>query len=73
MRSTATLEGDEWVLHGTKAFVTNLGESLHEEVRGTGVHVTTLRGTYEELADAFQRLVDSYVDAKYPKRAGVTA
>ena len=34
-----------------------------------GAHVTTLRGTYEELAHAFQHLVDSYVDSKYPKRA----
>ena len=30
------------VYAATKAFVTNFGESLHEEVRGTGVHVTTL-------------------------------
>ena len=30
------------VYAATKAFVTSLGESLHEEVRGTGVHVTTL-------------------------------
>jgi short-subunit dehydrogenase len=27
---------------GTKAFVTNFGESLHEELRGTGVTLTTL-------------------------------
>ena len=26
----------------TKAYVTSLSESLHEEVRGTGVHVTAL-------------------------------
>ena len=26
----------------TKAYVTSLTESLHEEVRGTGVHVTAL-------------------------------
>jgi hypothetical protein len=30
------------VYAATKAFVTNLSESLHEEVRGTGVHVTAL-------------------------------
>ena len=30
------------VYAATKAFVTSLGESLHEEARGTGVHVTTL-------------------------------
>ncbi len=30
------------VYAATKAYVTSLGESLHEEARGTGVHVTTL-------------------------------
>ncbi len=30
------------VYAATKAYVTNLTESLHEEVRGTGVHVTAL-------------------------------
>lgn len=30
------------VYTATKAYVTNLSESLHEEVRGTGVHVTAL-------------------------------
>ncbi len=38
-----------------------------------GRHVTTLRGTYEELAAAFQTLVDDYVERKYrrllPSRA----
>src|SRR5687767_12919168 len=33
-----------------------------------GEHVTTLRGTYDELAAEFQRLVDSYVDARYAKK-----
>src|SRR3954465_12463217 len=33
-----------------------------------GEHVTTLRGNYDELAAEFQRLVDAYVDTKYPKR-----
>jgi (E)-4-hydroxy-3-methylbut-2-enyl-diphosphate synthase len=33
-----------------------------------GRHVTTLRGTYEELAGAFQRLVDEYVETTYAKR-----
>jgi (E)-4-hydroxy-3-methylbut-2-enyl-diphosphate synthase len=31
-----------------------------------GRHVTTLRGTYDELAAAFQQLVDDYIAAKYP-------
>src|SRR6266487_3914265 len=30
-----------------------------------GEHVTTLRGTYEELAGEFQRLIDQYVEQKY--------
>jgi (E)-4-hydroxy-3-methylbut-2-enyl-diphosphate synthase len=34
-----------------------------------GEHVTTLRGTYEELAEEFQRLVDSYVATKYQRRS----
>jgi (E)-4-hydroxy-3-methylbut-2-enyl-diphosphate synthase len=34
-----------------------------------GRHATTLRGTYDELADAFQRLVDDYVAATYAKKA----
>src|SRR5436190_3871824 len=36
-----------------------------------GQHVTTLRGTYEELAAAFQRLVDDYVATKYRLRSTV--
>src|SRR6187431_39008 len=33
-----------------------------------GEHVTTLRGTYEELDRAFRELVDTYVASKYPAR-----
>ena len=33
-----------------------------------GRHVTTLRGTYDELASAFQRLVDDYVEHTYARR-----
>jgi (E)-4-hydroxy-3-methylbut-2-enyl-diphosphate synthase len=35
-----------------------------------GQHHTTLRGSYEELAIAFQTLVDDYVAGKYPARVG---
>ena len=31
-------------------------------------HFTTLRGTYEELAEGFRSLVDNYVATRYPKR-----
>ncbi|MBI3399967.1 MAG: flavodoxin-dependent (E)-4-hydroxy-3-methylbut-2-enyl-diphosphate synthase [Acidobacteria bacterium] len=34
-----------------------------------GRHVTTLRGTYDELAAAFQRLVDDYVVTNYARKA----
>ena len=33
-----------------------------------GRHVTTLRGTYEELSSAFERLVEDYVAATYPRK-----
>ena len=33
-----------------------------------GEHHSTLRGSYEELAAAFQTLVDDYVDTKYAKK-----
>jgi (E)-4-hydroxy-3-methylbut-2-enyl-diphosphate synthase len=33
-----------------------------------GQHHTTLRGTYEELAAAFQQLVDTYVATHYARR-----
>jgi (E)-4-hydroxy-3-methylbut-2-enyl-diphosphate synthase len=34
-----------------------------------GEHVTTLRGTSDELAAEFQRLIDQYVEEKYARRA----
>src|SRR3982075_3788709 len=34
-----------------------------------GHHVKTLRGTYDELAAEFQRLVDAYVETTYVKKA----
>jgi (E)-4-hydroxy-3-methylbut-2-enyl-diphosphate synthase len=33
-----------------------------------GQHYTTLRGTYDELSDAFRALVDDYVAARYPRK-----
>ena len=43
------------------------GEAPNCPVFIDGEHVTTLRGTYEELAAAFQKLLDDYVDSKYQK------
>jgi (E)-4-hydroxy-3-methylbut-2-enyl-diphosphate synthase len=42
------------------------GESPNCPIYVDGQHVTTLRGTYEELAAAFQKLIDDYVERKYP-------
>jgi (E)-4-hydroxy-3-methylbut-2-enyl-diphosphate synthase len=44
------------------------GEAPHCPVFIDGVHATTLRGTYEDLAAAFQELVDTYVATHYPPR-----
>jgi (E)-4-hydroxy-3-methylbut-2-enyl-diphosphate synthase len=46
------------------------GEAPNCPIFIDGEHVTTLRGTYNELADEFQRLVDAYVGSKYPPRIG---
>jgi (E)-4-hydroxy-3-methylbut-2-enyl-diphosphate synthase len=46
------------------------GEAPNCPIYIDGEHVTTLRGTYEELAAEFQRLVDTYVATRYtPRRA----
>ncbi|MGE5244438.1 MAG: flavodoxin-dependent (E)-4-hydroxy-3-methylbut-2-enyl-diphosphate synthase [Betaproteobacteria bacterium] len=44
------------------------GEAPNCPVFIDGVHTTTLRGTYDELAAAFQRLVDEYVETRYARR-----
>jgi (E)-4-hydroxy-3-methylbut-2-enyl-diphosphate synthase len=44
------------------------GEAPNCPVFIDGEHVTTLRGTYDELAAAFQTLVDEYVETKYSRR-----
>jgi (E)-4-hydroxy-3-methylbut-2-enyl-diphosphate synthase len=45
------------------------GEAPNCPVFIDGEHVTTLRGNYDELAAAFQKLVDDYVERKYGKKA----
>ena len=45
------------------------GEAPNCPVYIDGRHVTTLRGTYDELAVAFRQLVDNYVETKYPRRS----
>jgi (E)-4-hydroxy-3-methylbut-2-enyl-diphosphate synthase len=42
------------------------GESPNCPVFVDGKHVTSFRGTYDELATAFQALVDDYVERTYP-------
>src|SRR6478609_7737461 len=44
------------------------GEAPNCPVFIDGVHATTLKGTYDELALAFQKLLDDYVESKYAKR-----
>ena len=44
------------------------GEEPHCPVYIDGKHFTTLKGTYDELAEGFRRLVDDYVATKYPRR-----
>ena len=43
------------------------GEAPNCPVYIDGEHVTTLRGTYEELAVAFQKLLDDYVERTYAR------
>ena len=44
------------------------GEAPSCPVYIDGQKFTTLKGTHEELAEAFRRLVDDYVATKYPKK-----
>jgi (E)-4-hydroxy-3-methylbut-2-enyl-diphosphate synthase len=44
------------------------GEAPNCPVYIDGQHATTLRGTYEELAEAFRQLVDNYVETKYARK-----
>jgi uncharacterized protein len=60
------------VYAATKAYVTSLSESLHEEVRGTGVHVTALcpgltRTEFQSVSNS-----DSYTN-QIPSMAWMTA
>lgn len=45
------------------------GESPNCPIFIDGQHHSTLRGTYEELSEAFRALVDDYVETKYPRKA----
>ena len=45
------------------------GEAPSAPVYIDGERVLTLRGTYDELAAAFQQLVDTYVATTYAKKA----
>jgi (E)-4-hydroxy-3-methylbut-2-enyl-diphosphate synthase len=44
------------------------GEAPNCPIYIDGEHVTTLRGTYQELSLLFQQLVDDYVEHKYARR-----
>jgi (E)-4-hydroxy-3-methylbut-2-enyl-diphosphate synthase len=47
------------------------GEAPHCPVFIDGEHFTTLRGTYDELAEGFRVLVDNYVATHYPVKQPV--
>jgi (E)-4-hydroxy-3-methylbut-2-enyl-diphosphate synthase len=47
------------------------GEAPTCPVYVDGQHFTTLRGTYDELSEAFRALVDDYVATKYPRKDGI--
>ena len=44
------------------------GEAPHCPVYIDGEHVTTLRGSYDELAEGFRALIDNYVVTRYRRR-----
>jgi len=46
------------------------GEAPNCPVFVDGHHYTTLKGTYEELDEAFRQLVDTYVETKYASKSG---
>jgi (E)-4-hydroxy-3-methylbut-2-enyl-diphosphate synthase len=49
------------------------GEAPNCPVFIDGQHATTLRGTYAELAAAFQEIVDTYVEEHYAKKTQLTS
>jgi (E)-4-hydroxy-3-methylbut-2-enyl-diphosphate synthase len=49
------------------------GEAPNCPIFIDGQHAMTLRGTPDELAAAFQKLVDDYVAAKYRRKPAVAA
>ncbi len=46
------------------------GEAPNCPVYIDGEHITTLRGTCDELATGFQQLVDAYIATKYARKSG---
>jgi len=48
------------------------GESPNCPIYIDGVHTTTMRGNYDELAEGYRKLIDDYVERKYPAHASVT-
>ncbi|PYR94932.1 MAG: 4-hydroxy-3-methylbut-2-en-1-yl diphosphate synthase [Acidobacteria bacterium] len=48
------------------------GEAPNCPVFIDGEHYTTLRGTYEELAEAFRKLVDDYVERTYQRKSSLS-
>ena len=55
------------VIEGIGISLPGTGEAPNCPVYIDGEHVTTLGGTYEELAIGFQRLVEKYVETRYAR------
>ncbi len=48
------------------------GEAPNCPIFIDGQHTTTLRGSYEELSEAFRQLIDNYIEETYEKKSLVT-
>ncbi|MGY1740173.1 MULTISPECIES: acyl-CoA dehydrogenase family protein [unclassified Blastococcus] len=72
-RTTARLDGDEWVLNGSKAFITNAGTELTEVVTVTAVTGTRADGSKEISAIAVPAGTPGFAVGKRYSKVGWNA
>jgi short/branched chain acyl-CoA dehydrogenase len=72
-RTTAVLDGDEWVVNGSKAFITNAGTDLTELVTVTAVTGTRADGSKEISAIAIPSGTPGFVVGKRYSKVGWNA
>ncbi|MGY1745087.1 acyl-CoA dehydrogenase family protein [Blastococcus sp. SYSU D00695] len=72
-RTTATLDGDEWVVNGSKAFITNSGTDLTELVTVTAVTGTRADGGKEISAIAIPSGTPGFTVGKRYSKVGWNA